>query len=198
MKQRINLYQASLYPVRHTYSLQRMGLAAMILLVLFGAVWLGLANQLTEVEKQVNIVKQQLSQQEQAVGIYQQALQQRKPNASLVAQFEQAQRDVIKLQQLQQYLTIRQQQASQFYSPVLQHLNTVNPPSLWLTSFQLQQKQSSFDGIALQPVSVTTWLEQLRQLEYFTGQDFSQVMMSQVPDNTAVRFVLSGQEEVKL
>ena len=58
----------------------------------------------------------------------------------------------------------------------------------------LRQGSSSFSGVTLQPASITLWLEGLQQLAYFKGQRFSQVSMAQVPDNTAVSFVLMAQK----
>lgn len=198
MKQSINLYQPILFPVKHTYTLSRLLLALTGLIVLTVVVWGGLSFKLTAIQQKIVTEEQRVGQQQQSVDVYQQVIQQRKPDAAVVKRFEQAKAEVVKLQQLQQYLTQRQQQSGQFYSPVLQHLDVINLPSLWLTSFQLQQDRTEFAGIALQPVNVTIWLEQLRQLDYFKGQHFSQMTLAQIPDETAVSFVLKAQNEKKI
>ena len=136
----------------------------------------------------------QLQQQLQQTDLYQQALAQRKPDEALVKQHQQAEYAVAQKQQLLNYLAEQQHQASQFYSPVLQHLQQVDLPELWLTNFTLQQASSSFSGVTLQPASITLWLEGLQQLSYFKGQRFSQVSMTQIPDTTAVSFVLMAQK----
>jgi glutamate synthase domain-containing protein 2 len=144
--------------------------------------------------QQLAIQQQQLVTQQQEVELYQQALTQRQPSADLVKQYQTAERSVQQKQQLLSYLAVQQQQASQFYSPVLAHLQKIDMPTLWLTQFTLQQQQSSFDGITMRPDSVPLWLEDLRQLAYFRGQRFSQVNMQQVPDRKAVTFALVAQQ----
>lgn len=194
LKQRVNLYQPRLHPVRERLSLQRLAgcVGALVGLVLLG--WLLLSQQYQQATEELAQSELQLQRQLQQTDLYQQALAQRKPDEALVKQHQQAEYAVTQKQQLLSYLAEQQQQASQFYSPVLQHLQQVDLAELWLTSFTLQQGRSSFSGITLQPASITLWLEGLQQLTYFKGQRFSQVSMSQVPDTSAVSFVLLAQK----
>lgn len=194
IKQQVNLYQPRLHPVRERLSLQRLvGSAAAITgLVVLG--WLLLSQQQQQAAAALAETELQLQQQLQQTDLYQQALAQRKPDEALVKQHQQAEYAVAQKQQLLNYLAEQQHQASQFYSPVLQHLQQVDLPELWLTNFTLQQASSSFSGVTLQPASITVWLEGLQQFGYFKGQRFSQVSMTQVPDTTAVSFVLMAQK----
>lgn len=194
MKQIVNLYQPVLYPVRQRYTLRRLTLGLTGLTALCLVIWLLLAQQQRQAVADFTAAEQMQAQQQQELQVYQQALQQRKPDAELMQQFTQLQHDIVQQQQLLQYLSQQQQQASEVYSPVLQHLQQIDSSALWLTSFELQQHSSSFNGIALQPVSITRWLEELRQSAYFRGQRFSQVNMTQVPQRTAVSFELSAQQ----
>ena len=156
--------------------------------------WLLLSQQQQQAGAALAETELQLQRQLQQTDLYQQALAQRKPDEALVKQYQQAEYAVAQKQQLLSYLAEQQQQASQFYSPVLQHLQQVDLAELWLTNFTLRQGSSSFSGVTLQPASITLWLEGLQQLAYFKGQRFSQVSMAQVPDNTAVSFVLMAQK----
>ncbi|KUM53942.1 hypothetical protein AR688_11330 [Rheinheimera sp. EpRS3] len=194
IKQRVNLYQARLHPVRERLSLQRLvgSAAALTAVVVLG--WLLLSQQQQQAGAALAETELQLQRQLQQTDLYQQALAQRKPDEALVKQYQQAEYAVAQKQQLLSYLAEQQQQASQFYSPVLQHLQQVDLAELWLTNFTLRQGSSSFSGVTLQPASITLWLEGLQQLAYFKGQRFSQVSMAQVPDNTAVSFVLMAQK----
>lgn len=194
IKQRVNLYQARLHPVRERLSLQRLvgSIAALTAVVMMG--WLLLSQQQLQAGAVLAETEQQLQRQLQQTDLYQQAIAQRKPDEALVKQYQQAEYAVAQKQQLLSYLAEQQQQASQFYSPVLQHLQQVDLAELWLTSFSLRQGSSSFSGVTLQPASITLWLEGLQQLSYFKGQRFSQVSMTQIPDTTAVSFVLMAQK----
>ena len=197
MKQSINLYQAILFPVRHTYTLKRLLISSAFIFAVFIMIWAVLFYQLSAVENKVAKQEQDLQDKMDVVTLYQQALQQRKPTASLVEQFDRAKTELVQLQKLQTFLNNRQQQSDQLYSPVLQHLDRIHDRGLWLTAFQLNQSNSSFQGVALEPVSVTRWLTKLRQFNYFQGQDFSHVSVSQIPEDTAVNFVLSADKGAK-
>lgn len=194
MKQQVNLYQAVLQPIRERLGLKRLlQIWLCILLVLFAA-WLYLQQQQAQLTKQLASEQQQLNVLQQEMTMYQQALAQRQPSAELVSQYDTAAQSVAQKQQLLNYLSQQQQQATQIYSPVLQHLQHIDRQDLWLTGFSLQQHFSSFNGIALRPDSVPLWLENLRQLAYFRGQRFSQVNMLQVPEKKAVSFELRARQ----
>ena len=194
IKQRVNLYQTRLQPVREKLSLQRLVVSCAVLMALIVSGWVMLSQQQQQASAALAAVELQLQTQLQQTDLYQQALAQRKPDEALVKQHQQAEYAVAQKQQLLSYLAQQQQQASQFYSPVLAHLQRVDLPELWLTQFTLRQGNSNFSGVTLQPASITLWLEGLQQLAYFKGQRFSQVSMDQVPDNTAVSFVLMAQK----
>ena len=194
MKQQVNLYQPVLYPVRERLGLNRLVWCWALLAVLLAAGWFWLQQQQSQVKQQLTAEQQQLTLLQQETAVYQQALAQRQPSVELVSEYQSAEHSVSQKQQLLSYLTRQQQQASQFYSPVMQHLQQIDRPELWLTGFTLQQQYSSFNGIALRPDTVPLWLEDLRQLTYFRGQRFSQVNMQQVADKNAVSFELLAQQ----
>jgi hypothetical protein len=194
MKQQVNLYQPLLYPVRQQLGLTQLALSwlVLVLVLLAGAFWL--QQQLSDQQQQLAALAQQLDNQQQEISLYQDALVKRQPSPVLLTQLQQAERAVLQKQQLLVYLSAQQQQASLQFSPVLQHLLTIDRPELWLTQFTLQQQHSSFNGIALRPDSVPLWLEDLRQLDYFRGQRFSKMNMQQVPERKAVNFALLAQQ----
>lgn len=196
MKQQVNLYQPILYPVRQQLGLRQLVVAWLLLSLLLLACWFWLQLQQLAQQQQLTLLQHNLTLQQQELGLYQDALVQRQPSAALVAQLQQEERALLQKQQLLSYLSVQQQQASLFYSPVLQHLQNIDRAELWLTQFTLQQQHSSFSGIALRPDKVPLWLEDLRQLGYFHGQRFSQVNMQQVPQRQAVQFELVAQQGV--
>lgn len=194
MKQRVNLYQPLLYPVTERLSLQRLVSGWLLLVGILLSGWFWLQYQQQQLAEQLAVQQQQLDVQLQEVQLYQQALQQRQPAVELTKQYELLQHRVLQKQQLLGYLAQQQQQAGQLYSPVLAHLLQIDRRELWLTAFSLQQQHSSFSGISLQPDKVPLWLEDLRRLDYFKGQRFSEVNMLQVPQQSAVSFQLVAQQ----
>lgn len=195
MKQQVNLYQQRLHPVRQTFSLSRLALSWALLVLLILLLGLGLQQQQRQLAKQLQQQQQQLDQQLQEITLFQQALAQRKPPADLVKQLQLIEHSVQQKQHLLGYLTEQQQQASQFYSPVLHHLQQIDRPEIWLTGFDLRQHHSSFRGVALRPDTVPLWLDDMRQLSYFRGQRFSQVQMQQVAEKAAVAFELVANQD---
>lgn len=194
MKQQVNLYQHRLWPIRRPLALRRLMLSWIVLVsVLSLTAWLLQQHnqqRVTDLERQ----QQQLDQQLAQVALFQQALTQRQASAGLQKQLQLLEQSVQQKQQLLNYLSQQQQLASQLYSPVLQHLQQIDRPELWLTQFQLTQQHSSFSGVTLKPQSVPQWLEQLRELSYFRGQRFRQVQMQQLDDNSAISFELVAEQ----
>src|SRR5690606_3549911 len=183
-----------LYPVTERLSLQRLVSGWLLLVGILLSGWFWLQYQQQQLAEQLAVQQQQLDVQLQEVQLYQQALQQRQPAVELTKQYELLQHRVRQKQQLLGYLAQQQQQAGQLYSPVLAHLLQIDRRELWLTAFSLQQQHSSFSGISLQPDKVPLWLEDLRRLDYFKGQRFSEVNMLQVPQQSAVSFQLVAQQ----
>ncbi|MBZ9613819.1 type II secretion system protein GspL [Rheinheimera maricola] len=194
LKQHVNLYQPLLHPVRERLSLQRLAVALTSLVAVVAVSGLLLLQQHSQAATALANTQLNLTQQLEQITLYQQALSQRKADDGLIRQYQQAERAVAHKQQLLDYLSVQQQQASQVYSPVLQHLQQIDIDDLWLQNFALRQQHSSFSGITLKPASVTLWLESLRQLGYFRGQRFSQVSLTQVEGETAVGFELIAQQ----
>lgn len=192
IKQRVNLYQPVLYVQRQLLSLSRLVFAWLLLFVVLAAVYFMLQQQSQHQTAQLAEQQRQLDTARQEITLYQQALAQRQPSPALLLQHQQLQHSVQQKQQLLSYLSGQQQQASQFYSPVLQHLQQIDRQDLWLTAFSLQQQYSSFAGIALQPEVVPHWLAELGQLHYFRGQRFSQIELQQVAEKQAVSFSLAA------
>lgn len=197
MKQRVNLYQAALQPVRQTLTLSRLALGWLLLFLLLCCIAGWLLQRQHSLTQHVASQQQQLSVLQQQIEGFQQAIVQQKPSASLLKQQADLEQTIRQKQQLLQFLAQQQQQSRQFYSPVLQHLVAVDRTDLWLTSFTLHQSYSGFEGIALAANAVPQWLTQLRLLPYFQGQRFRQVDMAQVEGAKAVSFVLVAQQEVK-
>jgi hypothetical protein len=194
MKQQVNLYQPVLYPVTERFGLSQLVLSWLLLALTLTAAWYWLHYQQQQLAAELAAQQQQQVLQLQEVTLYQEALTQRQPSPELLKQHQSAERNVLQKQQLLSYVNQQQQQASQFYSPVLQHLQQIDRQELWLTGFTLLQHHSSFNGITLRPDSVPLWLQDLRQLGYFQGQQFSQVNMQQVTNKQAVSFELVARQ----
>ena len=194
IKQRVNLYQPVLFVQRQRLTLARLMLAWLALIAVVIALFMILQQQQRQQSALVEEQQRQLQTVQQEISLYQQALAQRQPSPALQKQHQLLQHSVLQKQNLLSYLSGQQQQRSLFYSPVLQHLQQINRSELWLTEFSLQQQHSSFAGIALKPEAVPLWLADLRRLEYFRGQRFSQISMQQVVDKQAVSFALTAQQ----
>lgn len=194
MKQQVNLYQPLLYPVKVRYGLTQLVISWLVLVLLLSVIGFWLHFQQQQLTAELAALQQQQATQLQEITLYQDALARRQPAAALVSQYQAAQQSVLQKQQLLSYLSQQQQQADQFYSPVMQHLLQIDRQELWLTGFSLQQHHSSFSGITLKPDSVPLWLQQLRHLPYFHGQQFSQVKLQQLAGKSAVSFELIARQ----
>ncbi len=193
IKQQVNLYQPVLFVQRQYLTLPRLAWSWLLLAASVAVMVFMLQQQHKQLSTTLSGQQAQRDTQAQEASMYQQALAQRQPAPALQKQYQVLQHSVMQKQQLLSYLAGQQQQAGLFYSPVLQHLQTIDRNELWLTAFSLQQQYSSFSGIALQPDAVPLWLEDLRKSAYFRGQRFSQISLEQVPAKEAVGFSLMAQ-----
>ena len=194
MKQKVNLYQAALYPPKQELGLTSLLVSWSALLVVLLLLWLWQQQQLQQQKASSVSIQQQLNSLQQEITLYQEALAKRQPSADLARQLSIEQRSLQQKQQLLSFLSEQQRTATQHYSPVLAHLEQVDRQDLWLTHFTLQQQHSSFAGITLRPDTVALWLDDLRQLGYFRGQRFGQISMQQVPEQKAVSFSLQAEQ----
>ena len=194
MKQRINLYQVALQPQQQTMALP--SLFALLLLVLAISVlaWSGLQWQ-QQKQLQLNAqAEQQLTRQQQQLELLQQALLQRKPSSMLITERDVLKRRVEQQIALQHYLSAQQIRADYAYSTVLQQLIETDINSVWLTHFKLHPRRSELKGLTIAPAEVPGWLESLRHFDYFQGQRFNELRLTQLPEQQAVQFHLIAEQ----
>lgn len=194
MKQRINLYQVALQPQQQTMALP--SLFALLLLVLAISVLAWGALQWQQ-QKQLQLnaqAEQQLTRQQQQLELLQQALLQRKPSSTLITERDVLKRRVEQQIALQHYLSAQQIRADYAYSTVLQQLIETDINSVWLTHFKLHPRRSELKGLTIAPAEVPGWLESLRHFDYFQGQRFNELRLTQLPEQQAVQFHLIAEQ----
>ncbi|SNY58254.1 hypothetical protein SAMN06297280_3347 [Arsukibacterium tuosuense] len=194
MKQRINLYQAGLKPQQETMTLSSLFGLLVLVLTISLLVWGGLKWQQSQQIQRNKQVEQQLKRQQEQLGLLQQALLQRQPSQVLVFERDQLKRRVEQQIALQQYLAAQQVQADYAYSEVLQQLVDADINSVWLTHFKLRPGSSELQGLTLAPAAVPGWLESLRHFDYFKGQRFNELRLTQLPEQQAVMFHLIAEQ----
>lgn len=194
MKQRINLYQAGLKPQQETMALSSLFGLLVLVLTISLLVWGGLKWQQRQQIQLNKQAEQQLNRQQEQLGLLQQALLQRQPSLALVSERDQLKRRVEQQIALQQYLAAQQVQADYAYSEVLQQLVDADINSVWLTHFKLRPGSSELQGLTLAPAAVPGWLESLRHFDYFQGQRFNELRLTQLPEQQAVTFHLIAEQ----
>ena len=177
MKQRINLYQPSLHPVRHRYPLSALLSAALGigLVVAGGAGWLSWQQQ--QAQSKLQQAQQIQQQKTEALSNLQQALTQRAPKVELSRQLTELQQELQQKQQLLQYLSADQQRRPQF-AAVLQSLAAQDLPQFWLQSFSLGQRGVAFSGVSRDAADLPRWLVLLSREPYFQGRQLSTLELS--------------------
>ncbi|KKO44933.1 hypothetical protein WG68_12335 [Arsukibacterium ikkense] len=194
MKQRINLYQASIQPRIESLALASLFGVMLVVVVISLLAWGGMQWQQHQQLQQNKQVEQQLQRQQEQLGLLQQALLQRQPAAALVAERDQLKRKVEQQIALQHYLAAQQVRADYAFSKVLQQFTAADINSLWLTRFILRPGSSELQGLTLAPAAVPGWLESLRHFDYFKGQRFNELRLLQLPEQQAVQFHLIAEQ----
>ncbi|MAD77558.1 MAG: hypothetical protein CML20_22790 [Rheinheimera sp.] len=194
MKQRINLYQVALQPQKQTMTLSSLFVLLLLVLAISLLAWGGLQWQ-QQKQLQLNAhAEQQLTRQQQQLELLQQALLQRKPSSALINERDLLKRRVEQQIALQHYLSAQQIRADYAYSTVLQQLLETDINSVWLTHFKLRPRTSELKGLTIVPAEVPGWLESLRHFDYFQGQRFNQLRLTELPEQQAVQFHLIAEQ----
>ncbi len=194
MKQRINLYQASLQPLQEVLALSSLFRVILVVAVMGLLAWSGLTWQQHQQLQHNTLAEQQLKRQQSQLELLQQALLQRQPAAALVVERDQLQRKVEQQIALQQYLRVQQNRADYAYSAVLRQFVEADISTIWLTRFKLRPGSSELQGLTLTPAAVPGWLESLRHYDYFKGQRFNELRLVQLPEQQAVQFQLIAEQ----
>lgn len=194
MKQRINLYQAGLKPLKENLALSSLLIVMLVVSAISLLAWGGLQWQQHQQLQQNKLAEQQLKRQQAQLELLQQALLQRQPATALVADRDQLKRKVEQQIALQQYLAAQQGMAEHAFSVVLQQFVEADISSVWLTRFILRPGSSELQGLTLAPAAVPGWLESLRHYGYFKGQRFNELRLLQLPEQQAVQFQLIAEQ----
>lgn len=194
MKQRINLYQTGLKPLKETMALSLLFGLLLLALTIFLLAWGGLQWQQRQQVQLNSQAEQQLKRQHEQLELLQQALLQRQPSRVLVSERDQLKRRVEQQIALQQYLAAKQVHADYAYSVVLTQLVNADINSVWLTHFKLRPGSSELQGLTIAPAAVPGWLESLRHFDYFKGQRFNELRLTQLPEQRAVKFHLIAEQ----
>lgn len=194
MKQRINLYQAGLKPQQQTMALSSLFVLIVLVLTISLLAWGGLQWQQRQQMQLNSQTEQDLKRQQDQLGLLQQALLQRQPSSILIAERDQLKRRVEQQIALQHYLAAQQLRPDYAYSVVLQQLVNADITSVWLTQFTLRPGSSELQGLTLTPAAVPGWLESLRDFNYFSGQRFNELRLTQQPEQQAVKFHLIAEQ----
>ncbi|MDX1539555.1 PilN domain-containing protein [Arsukibacterium sp.] len=194
MKQRINLYQAGLKPQQQTMALSSLFVLIVLVLTISLLAWGGLQWQQRQQMQLNSQTEQDLKRQQDQLGLLQQALLQRQPSSILIAERDQLKRRVEQQIALQHYLAAQQLRPDYAYSVVLQQLDNADITSVWLTQFTLRPGSSELQGLTLTPAAVPGWLESLRDFNYFSGQRFNELRLTQQPEQQAVKFHLIAEQ----
>lgn len=194
MKQRINLYQVALQPQKQTMTLSSLFVLLLLVLAVSVLAWGGLQWQQQKQLQLNTLAEQQLARQQQQLELLQQALLQRKPSSALISERDLLKRRVEQQIALQHYLAAQQVRADYAYSTVLQQLVDTDITSVWLTHFTLRPRSSELKGLTIAPAEVPGWLESLRHFDYFQGQRFNELRLTQLPEQQAVQFHLIAEQ----
>ncbi len=194
MKQRINLYQPGLQPVKQSLALSSMLVLMLVVSVICLLLWGGIQWQQRQQQQLNTQAEQQLKRQQEQLALLQQALLQRQPASALLTERNLLKRRVEQQIALRQYLIAQQSRSDYAYSVVLQQLADADISSLWLTRFTLRSGRSELQGLSIEPAAVPGWLESLRQYDYFQGQRFSELRLQQLPEHNAVQFRLIAEQ----
>jgi len=191
-KTRINLYDASLLPLRQSLTLAALGRALTLILLLGLSAMALLYWQQLQLQGQVRLQEQRKQQLDSDKQQQEQALARHKAEPGLIQQVELEAAQLELKQRLLTELGMRKQLTSHGFAPLLQELAQAADGSLWLDGIMAEEGKYRFSGYTLKPASVPLWVERLKQSETLKGQSFAAMTMSRGEDKP-LGFVLTSE-----
>ncbi|QIZ77925.1 PilN domain-containing protein [Ferrimonas lipolytica] len=178
MKTRINLYSATMLPVKPRLTLPLVLGASLLLLVLM--LLLGVYHnwQLQQLQQQ----QQQLTLQKQAltadVAQYSAELAKLTPSLQLQADVAQAQSKLQGLQQIQSLLEHDKFLIEPGFSNLMQDLSKAADKQVWLQEFAVSSGHMRLAGLAQRAAAVPAWIDKLGSQESLRGRALSNLTIN--------------------
>lgn len=196
MKTRVNLYSASLLPVKLLVSFNHLInslIALLILASLVGATIYSFTLSLTADNADLQKTAQQLNSQKAELEA---ALSARKPNQQLVKQVELLAQQVELKRLLLTKLDQQEALTSFGYSQLFKDLANVSEPHLWLNRISVVENRFIFEGYTDKPHYVPLWVDKLSGTETLQGHAFATMTMDR-GDNQPLSFRLTSQLDIE-
>ncbi|MBB1269637.1 PilN domain-containing protein [Shewanella sp. SR44-3] len=191
MKNRVNLYSASLLPIKVRLNFTRLCFTlggTLLLSMLISAIisWQsqGLMTQINNAQYQADELNSQKTTLEASIAA-------RQPNQALVREFELAEQRLQLKKALKGELLQRNAVVTPGYSQLLTELAAASDASIWLSRISVQEQVYEFEGFGQAPQSIPQWVERLKASRTLKGYAFSSLTLER-GENMPLAFKLSS------
>lgn len=190
MKHSINLYLEDLRPKVYYLTLANLSLLALVVVGSFSAL---LASTYFDIEKiqqqnqQLTTLKNNAQTQLEKL---QQELVKHNDKATFNNQKLQLEKNLQAKQMLWEGVGKRIETSTVNYYHVMKDLTEHHDHDVWLSSFQVGEKEAAFSGFSLNSGAVTRWMTYLQSSDSFKGREFSHLNVKAI-DERVLQFQIA-------
>jgi Tfp pilus assembly protein PilN len=173
MKTRINLYRDEFKPQFIWVSATNTMIFGVIALLIMGAISFGIWQDQQTREKELEQVQASIAAKQSQLKNLTQQLTQRKKDPSLLARLNTQQVRLSTAKHLADKLESLSKLQEERFSSAFTSFAEVNNSNVWLTSFQVNDRDIVVEGNINQPGALPTWLKSIGKTDFFADKKFS-------------------------
>ncbi len=197
MKNRVNLYHASIQPKLQLLTLSSVIVIWLVATLLCSFLYFYMVSEQQKLQSEVTVLEGNKKQQNTLLNELKNAVENLKIDLSLVEKVEEKQKLIGLKQRVLNELAGQEDLKSIGFSKLMLDLASHSQDQLWLTSIYLNGTSVVIEGAATDSFIVPKWLGLLGKTDYFKGQEFSDTRLYRDSEQQ-LNFVISTGEQLTI
>ncbi len=197
MKNRVNLYHASIQPKLQLLTLSSVIVIWLVVTLLCSFLYFYMTSEQQKLQSEVAVLVGNKQQQKILVSELKSALENIKIDLGLVEKVEEKQKLIRLKQRVLNELAGQEDLKSIGFSKLMIDLANHSQRELWLTRINLNGTSVVMEGAATDSFIVPKWLGLLGKTDYFKGQEFSNTRLYRDSEQQ-LNFVISTGEQLTI
>lgn len=197
MKNRVNLYHASIQPKLQLLTLSSVIVIWLVVTLLCSFLYFYMTSEQQKLQSEVTVLVGNKQQQKILVSELKSALENIKIDLGLVEKVEEKQKLIRLKQRVLNELAGQEDLKSIGFSKLMIDLANHSQRELWLTRINLNGTSVVMEGAATDSFIVPKWLGLLGKTDYFKGQEFSNTRLYRDSEQQ-LNFVISTGEQLTI
>jgi Tfp pilus assembly protein PilN len=197
MKNRVNLYHASIQPKLQLLTLSSVIVIWLVATLLCSFLYFYMVSEQQKLQSEVTLLEGNKRQQKTLLNELKNAVENLKIDLSLVGKVEEKQKLIGLKQRVLNELAGQEDLKAVGFSKLMLDLASHSQGELWLTRINLNGNSVVIEGAATDSSTVPKWLGLLGKTDYFRGQEFSDTRLYRDSEQQ-LNFVISTGEKLTI